>query len=99
MPAEFAAVSVGLKTSFLQGMGLRDTSIDDVAMTGVEELPNSSYIVYLDVRTGGVIREAAVWGHCVTPAQLALGPGGGFVSGPGDPEIDAQRAAFSEPCD
>ena len=82
--------SLDIKTRFVRGM---EITVDprSIRITGVEELPNRSFIVYLAVPDAGTIRQAAVFGQCVDPGDL--GYGGGFIEGPNDPELEGQRAA------
>jgi hypothetical protein len=90
IPPEIAAVSSNIKAQFVRGANL---AIDPQAIriTGVEVLPNRSYIVYLDVPDAGTVRSGAVYGLCVAPGDL--GDAGGFIDGPHDPELAAQREA------
>jgi hypothetical protein len=84
-----------LKQRFVQGMELL-VDPQSIVVTEVEVLPNRSYIVYLRVPGAGGERLGAVFGHCVEPRDLGFG--GGFVTGPSDPELVAQREAAQVPC-
>jgi hypothetical protein len=95
VPAALRPHVGAIKERFAQGMEL---SVDPqtIVVTGAEVLANDSYIVYLLVPGPGDARLAAVFGHCVEPSEL--GYAGGFVTGPADPELVAQREAAQMPC-
>jgi hypothetical protein len=90
IPPAIAAASLSIKTAFVRGV---HAAIDPQAIriTSVEELPNRSFIVYLEVPDAGAVRMAAVYGLCLSPGTL--GNAGGFITGPADPELIAQREA------
>lgn len=92
IPDGVAAAGLDIKTRFARGV---DLAIDprSIRITGVEELPNRSFIVLLAVPDGGTTRTGAVYGLCVDPKDL--GNAGGFVEGLRDPELEAQRIAAS----
>lgn len=90
LPADIAAAKSSIKAEFVRGAHL-PLDPEAIRITSAEVLPHRSYIVYLEVPDAGGWRAGAVYGICTTPANL--GGTGGFIDGPNDDELTAQRQA------
>jgi hypothetical protein len=90
IPPEIAAASLSIKTNFVRGI---HAAIDPraIRISTVERLGAQSYIVYLEVPDAGQLRYGAVYGLCTDAEDL--GDAGGYIEGPQDPELVAQREA------